>query len=188
MADFISELPLFEHAAKACVIDATVRNTQSESEKAQDILQRLLVEPLSTTYVESKWHRGQAAIGLLRDEGHVIDTVNRQYVYRGFNPGRVKVSKDLQAMYYTTPHWRAKAIERKQKDGFACTRCGSRLELETHHWKYDLFNESINDLETFCRLCHEWMHSIVKGSSVHFPRWVEAAIANRIKSEATSCN
>jgi hypothetical protein len=186
MSDSLSELPLFNHASRACVIEATVRSEQSESEKAHEILQHLLKEPLSTTFVESNWHRGQAAIGVLRDEGHVIDTVQRQYVYRGYNPGRVKVSKELQSMYYTTSHWRAKAFERKQKDGFACTRCGSRVELETHHWKYDLFNESIDDLETFCHSCHEWIHGIVKGSSVHFPRWIDKAVADRIKSEATS--
>lgn len=186
MSDSIMDLPLFEHASKAYVVDVAARNLASESESAQEILSCLKTGPLGTSYVESRWHRGQAAIGRLRDEGHIIHTKQRTYVYEGFQPGRVKVTRDLQELYYRTTHWKQTALARKQIDGFACTRCGSTSELETHHWTYNLFNESMDELETFCRGCHEWIHELVKGSSVHFPRYVDAKIADRIRTESAS--
>ncbi len=186
MSDSIMDLPLFAVSQRSHVIESVVRNIDTEARHAREILQELQSGPLGTAEVESRWHRGQAAIGRLRDEGHVIDTISRQYVYRGFKPGRIKVTKELQNLYYQTPHWKERAASRKMLDGHKCTRCGCSGDLETHHWKYDLFNESMDDLQTYCSECHELMHERLKGSKVHFPRYIDSSVANRITSEAAS--
>lgn len=152
------------------------------------LLARLKAGPLSTYEAELNWYRGQATVGELRTSGHVIETVaiegRSHYVYRGY-ARRVKVSTTMQDAYYTTRHWRSTSKKRKRLDGFTCRQCGSRSELETHHWTYLLFAEDIMEhLATYCRTCHEAIHTYVAGSSCHFPRYVTEEIAERIRRES----
>lgn len=157
----------------------------STSEKKRLILQAFAENrEISCFDVESRWHRGQATICALRDDGHVIDTVRGVYIYK--SPPKspmVKVQDSHKEKYWRSAHWRRKAKERKEIDGFACVQCGAKDNLETHHWRYELFNEEMKDLCTLCKICHEWMHECVKGSSVHFPNFLPQSVIDRITGE-----
>lgn len=134
-------------------------------------------------------HRGQAVIGELRAAGFSIAREPRfqgeVYVLTG-EPSEppVRTNKTLQDLYYSTQHWKAKAKERKEIDSWACKQCDYRANLETHHWVYNLFGEDArSELLTLCRDCHQRLHRWMKGSSIHFPRFVSPAMAERIKGE-----
>lgn len=155
------------------------------SDKREKMLERLKAAPLSTFDAERLVHRGQAVIGSLRERGHIIELTEingvPSYRYIGHEP-RVKVTLDLQEAYYKTAHWRELARRRKEFDGFRCQECKSTQELETHHWRYELFREDLErDLITFCHDCHERVHRCAAGSEMHFPRSVSEEIANRIR-------
>jgi hypothetical protein len=187
-----SDLPLFspreEVAVSAvnpdCVIESHEFDATSDSytERLNEILDCLKVRSMSCVEVETRWHRGQAAVGSLRAMGHQIDTRRGFYVYVGFNPDMVK-AKPHQQKYYETRHWKCKSAERKAFDNYRCVQCGSSENLETHHWKYDLFAEDLRDLCTLCAECHASIHDAVRGSSVHFPRYVTKQIRDRIEAE-----
>ena len=160
-----------------------IRNAQGQRSA---VLTRLRSGPLSTFDAERIVHRGQATIGQLRNDGHRIDSVNLdgvdQYVYRGHSP-TIKVVKTMQAAYYETSHWCRTAADRKDFDHRSCCQCGSAELLQTHHWRYNLFAESVEfDLITLCRECHLRLHESIKGSCVHFPRRIDTALAARIEA------
>jgi hypothetical protein len=162
------------------------RTTNRESsENRQKMLERLKAGPLSTFDAERIVHRGQAVIGSLRERGHIIELTDingvPSYRYIGHEP-RVKVTQELQEAYYQTAHWRELARRRKELDGFRCQECKTAEALETHHWRYELFQEDLqHDLITFCRDCHQAVHRCAGGSGMHFPRSVSEEIAQRIR-------
>lgn len=132
-------------------------------------------------------HRGQAVVGEMKARGHQIDTTAvgidgfLGYIYRGFVAGMKRVSKSARERYYATAHWKRTAFERKEIDGFQCVQCKSSEGLETHHWRYNLFAENVQrDLITLCRQCHETMHQDISGSKVHFPRYVDETLFERM--------
>lgn len=132
-------------------------------------------------------HRGQAVVGEMKARGHQIDTTSvgddgfLGYIYRGFVAGMKRVSKSARERYYATAHWRRTAFLRKEIDGFQCVQCKSNQNLETHHWRYNLFAENVQrDLITLCRQCHETMHQDISGSKVHFPRYVDETLFERM--------
>jgi hypothetical protein len=191
--EFFDQSDLFSYAERvrqqdeSKVID-TKKKDYGGSASRSEMLCRLKQGPLSCVDAEYVVHRGQAVIGSLRDRGHRIDTsvVDGQlaYVYHGFR-ATVKVSKSMQEAYYRTGHWISLARQRKEIDGKKCVQCGAKDDLETHHWRYNLFAESLeNDLITFCKPCHAAIHIAVSGSSVHFPRRVDESIAARLRGEA----
>jgi hypothetical protein len=161
----------------------------NSSEKRQEMLDRLKAGPLSTVEAELFHHRGQATIRRLREEGHIIETVQiggvAHYRYVGHEQ-KVRVTPEMQAAYYLTPHWRQTSLQRKQLDGFRCQECKIGENLETHHWRYELFNEDVQrELITLCRTCHENIHLCASGSrEMHFPRFVSEEIARRILGAA----
>lgn len=58
--------------------------------------------------------------------------------------------------YLRSDEWQQKRQERLQKDGFRCRNCGAVVGLEVHHKNYDNFGaESIEDLATLCKECHD---------------------------------
>ena len=155
------ELPLFSAANSSCVIDGV--NSVSLGKHCGEILSILRNgRPLSCFEVESRWHRGQAAIYNLRQDGHVIDTIRGEYRYRGFSGEMKTVSKHIQQKYYETSHWRSTARQRKEIDSFRCIQCSSENNLETHHWVYNLFEEDMSELSTLCRPCHLFIHEVIK--------------------------
>jgi hypothetical protein len=195
----LAELPLF--ALPPSPAAAAVRHRESNATKRREkvdsrialVLSRFQRGPISTFEMErlkvdgDTVHRGQAVIATMRQRGHEIDTVRidgaPHYVYRGFRPGRIE-SKPFQDLYYQTQHWRAKAAERKRMDGFRCRQCGSAERVEAHHWRYELFAESVQfDLITLCHSCHQAIHEAASGSSMHFPRFIDEQTRDRILGE-----
>lgn len=135
-------------------------------------------------------HRGQAVVHEMKKRGHLIQTIRiggekcRAYKYTGFKDAGIKVTPAIQQQYYATSHWKRKAKERKEIDGWKCVQCKSTSELETHHWKYNLFCEdAATELVTLCGQCHEGLHSNIRGSGVHFPHTISHEVMERIVSE-----
>lgn len=173
--------PLLSPVNPSCIIEKTELPEDEEySRKKEEILNALRAGDISCVDMELKWHRGQAVVGDLRKRGHIIHTIRGAYHYEGFRGDMVK-AKLLQEAYYQTEHWRRKALQRKLFDSLRCTQCHSTDSLETHHWRYDLFNEKMSDLTTLCKQCHEKMHESIKGSSVHFPAYITQEMAERIR-------
>lgn len=128
-----------------------------------------------------KWnHRYSAKVNQLRNRGWHIDGTDGIYRIVGGGETQVAVTQEMQDRYYLTDHWRAKRLERLEHDGFRCVQCKCRTDLHVHHWAYDLFDEAIEDLTTYCKTCHERMHEY-GNVNVHFPRYVTAEIAGRLK-------
>lgn len=199
-----SDLPLFAPpppppAPKPVVpVEKTRTRRQAESsrskykERSELILRRLARGPLSCFEAERlevdglAVHRAQAVICTMRERGHVIETVkiNGQlcYQYRG-KVERVQAG-EYKDRYYTTRHWIETARKRKDMDAWSCRQCGSRSNLQTHHWRYNLFAESVeSDLITLCQDCHEAIHEAASGSGMHFPRTITKQQAERINAD-----
>jgi len=184
------DLPLFELASRrSCLVGESEpyqrQKIRNEEGKRAEMLQRLSLAPLTTFDAERLVHRGQATIGSLRQDGHVIDLEKIDgvdcYVYRGKRT-LIKVEPSLQELYYQTRHWHSVSAQRREKDSFTCQQCGSGEDLNVHHWRYRLFEESVlHDLMTLCRDCHRSVHEAVKGSQLHFPRTITEELAERIR-------
>jgi hypothetical protein len=162
------------------------RDVRNYKTKKAKMLRRIKEGRLSTFDAENLFHRGQAAVRSLIEEGYrivkkEIDGV-MYYVYLGTLP-LVAVPKAMQDAYYNSTHWRRISAERREIDEHACRQCGSGDDLEVHHWKYDLFAEDVQeDLATFCADHHQMIHQRIAGSGVHFPRFVTEEIAKWIEA------
>jgi len=67
--------------------------------------------------------------------------------------------------YINSPEWRAKRELVLKRDGYKCTKCPCKLNLEVHHLNYKtLFDEDLNDLVTLCHKCHMKEHPNYKPS------------------------
>jgi hypothetical protein len=167
-----------------CKIDKHEHNESDSSYRV--VLARLRQGPLTTIDCELLVHRGQAFIRTLRKRGHVIHTKRidgvNTYVYEKFEPV-TQTTPLIREAYYKTQHWRELSKKRKEFDGFACVQCKTTTNLETHHLRYELFEESLNyDLLTLCHECHKGMHEAASGSrNMHFPLSVTQLQFERIK-------
>ncbi len=57
--------------------------------------------------------------------------------------------------YLQSPEWKARKEPVLERDNYACTVCGSNLNLHVHHLHYDnIGEESLSDLATLCKSCH----------------------------------
>jgi hypothetical protein len=160
---------------------------QTAAGKRARVLHRLQQGSMTCVQMEKIFHRGQAVVHTLRQQGHIIDTLivegEKSYVWRKFEP-TVQVSKSMQDAYYATAHWRETARQRKQVDGWRCVQCKCSDNLETHHWAYELFSEDVQrELITLCHQCHGATHEAISGSEVHFPRTVPLSIAEKLGYE-----
>lgn len=160
----------------------------SMSERIRDIVAAFHDngKQLTTVEVESRWHRGQATIGEMRQRGYLIETdfTSKMYTFIG-SPSTelLAVTKTIQDKYYATQHWKATAKKRKAFDEFNCVQCHIADRLETHHWRYNLFAEDVAlDLVTLCNQCHQAIHETVAGSSVHFPARLSQEMIDRIEA------
>ncbi|MEM1225847.1 MAG: hypothetical protein AAGJ40_09120 [Planctomycetota bacterium] len=161
---------------------AAIPRQDPESRRLLDFLMHHGTCPCKT--IDELFHDGRKSLRELRIDGHRIESrpVNGvpAYVYKGFTP-RVRITESQQARYYASDHWRRTSAERKSVDGFVCTQCGGRERLETHHWRYDLFNEDVlYDLQTLCRGCHQRLHERLRESRIYFPRAVPPAVARAL--------
>lgn len=139
--------------------------------------------PQSTMDLMEVGPRPAAYINSLRQMGHVIESIRNSenlavYSLLGFSP-RVKVTDEMQAAYYETPHWKATRAKRLALDGFCCCHCDKDTDTQVHHWKYDLFAEQLCDLTTLCCECHERVHAY-DNVQCHFPRYVTRDIADKL--------
>ncbi len=179
----VAELPVIPRGEKAPL-----------RKKVSVLLQHLKSGPLSTVDAEVVVHRGQAVICEMRAMGYTIETLAKRgcrfYILHGFcDDNIVKVSKTVQQKYYETSHWKRTALKRKVIDNFRCVQCGNTKDLNTHHWRYLLFNEDVeHDLVTLCRGCHSAVHDAISGSKVHFPRYVTVDLFERLKAEVNDNN
>lgn len=148
------------------------------------ILDALIEGPKLNHELVSITHRFSATIHQLREIGHKIESRHvRGGIWKYIWHERmeiVRTTKTIQSQYYQTHHWKTKRLERIQIDGNVCCQCKSSSELEVHHWEYDLFNEDIQSLMTFCKLCHEHLHSNPK-ISISFPKTFPAKYLDLMK-------
>ena len=157
---------------------------QSATEKEQRVLERFRTEGVVTcASMESDPHRGQATVRALRVAGHQIVTFKSDgvdcYRHDGYVV-RIAVTEEMQAAYYLTSHWKQMAAFRREVDCYRCQHCRSGVELNIHHWCYDLFHEAIEDLSTYCETCHKRIHAHCTGSQMHFPRYVTTEVAEQL--------
>lgn len=93
-------------------------------------------------------------------------------------PTKVEVTEAMQASYYSSSHWEATRRKRLERDKYSCVMC---LHVEpatnVHHARYDLFNESIDELIAICDRHHELIHD---NSRIGFPVGVDVSIAERL--------
>ncbi len=171
-----NELPLFSGPSTASSI--TVPPWKGRECRAKRVLDELLLGPVFTNrMIEISTHRFACDISTLREAGYKIKTrivSNSQAVYtlEGFEK-TIPVAKGMQEFYLSTKHWKDLARQRKVFDGWKCIRCQSGSNLETHHWHYPLFEETIYDLQTMCGDCHKWIHGVV---AVSFPKRVTESV------------
>lgn len=66
------------------------------------------------------------------------------------------------AEYLKSPEWTAIRTEVLQRDGHACSQCGSSISLQVHHttYLYRRGEEPLSALETLCRVCHRSRHDL----------------------------
>ena len=76
-------------------------------------------------------------------------------------PNLIYISQVEKKAYLDSPQWKAIKRQRLAMDQYTCQSCyQSGLSLEVHHLHYRTFkSESLSDLISVCRNCHEAIHS-----------------------------
>jgi hypothetical protein len=63
--------------------------------------------------------------------------------------------------FLQTPYWKTVSYKRKAQCDFKCQLCNSSKDLETHHPRYDIKGEELNNMKkltVLCHACHEKHH------------------------------
>lgn len=190
----IAALPLFGSFAKSLpVVVEPVEQTNDRARKfhasrqaQQDALTKLR-DGAGLTKVDYEQSFGDGrrlapAIEQLRNaHGFSIDghgTVSKPYKLCDVlqRPSLAMVTPEMEAMYYTLPHWYAVKEAREASDARRCVLCFSPSELRCHHVSYaKLFNEPLEDLMTLCERCHERVHEDCR---LKFPSGVSVQYAH----------
>lgn len=160
-------------------MEFTDEEQQRAKSHAEEILQLLLTGPVSSTRLLKVTHRFSACIKVLRNRGYVIEVEKIEdgtsmHTLTDYVP-TVEVTDEWKAAYYASEHWAAKRLERMRFDEWKCCHCRSTQSLQVHHWRYELFSESLEDLVTLCDTCHERIHNY-SAVKLSFPSHVSAAI------------
>jgi len=189
--DDLKAVPLFANQIKKTTkVNNGNKWFKNRTEKQEAVLALLKTGPKTTNeMIGTAGHRFACEVEVLRGRGFQINTQRQPTgggaLYRLLYPlpvsENVKVTEDLKLAYYRTTHWSELALERKRFDGFRCTLCKQTGRLETHHWSYDLFDEQMTDLQTFCDSCHNMIHSVAK---IAFPSFVSSEVAAMINKGA----
>lgn len=76
-------------------------------------------------------------------------------------PDLIYISQVEKKAYLDSPQWKTIKRQRLAIDQYTCKSCNqSGLSLEVHHLHYRTFkSESLSDLISVCRNCHEAIHS-----------------------------
>lgn len=98
-------------------------------------------------------------------------------------PSMVEVTDKMKEAYYASEHWQKTRRRRLEHDKYMCVMCTAPEPATcVHHVKYDLFNESIDDLISLCDHHHEMVHD---NSLIAFPMGVDVSIAERLLGVAS---
>ena len=74
-------------------------------------------------------------------------------------PGSDQWYQDKKDYIQFSTDWLRLKLQREEMDNRQCCMCGSDYRLECHHISYkNLFHESMDDLRTVCRVCHQAIH------------------------------
>ena len=93
-------------------------------------------------------------------------------------PTLVRVTPEMKAAYYMTPHWNRVRMERRARDMSRCVLCFATSSLECHHVSYSrLFDEPMEDLLTLCSKCHE---HVTKNCRIKFPSGIAVQYASHL--------
>lgn len=164
--------------------DFTDDERERANRKTEVILGMLSRGPVLSTELLPITHRFSACVHLLKKRGYQIeveklDDGTSLHTLLGCNPTKA-VTDDLKLSYYASSHWEQKRRQRLEFDEWKCCHCRSKTSLQVHHWAYDLFAESLDDLSTLCRTCHERIHeySAVKLS---FPSHVSLDVFRQLQ-------
>lgn len=76
-------------------------------------------------------------------------------------PDLIYISQVEKKAYLNSPQWKTIKRQRLAIDQYTCQSCNqSGLSLEVHHIHYRTFkSESLSDLISVCRNCHQAIHS-----------------------------
>lgn len=94
------------------------------------------------------------------------------------HPTLARVTPEMKAAYYATPHWSNVRSQRLERDHGRCVLCWSYDDLRCHHVSYaNLFKEPLVDLLTLCDACHDRVHhdcrlKFPSGVSVKYAHWL----------------
>lgn len=101
-------------------------------------------------------------------------------------------------MTYTSklknPLWQRKRLEVLQRDDFACTLCGDKMnELHIHHLKYtgEPWEAPNEDMRTLCNACHKLVEILKEEFTItavlkrQLPEWIEGKPAYHISGVST---
>lgn len=165
----------------------TPEQKQRWKTKAEHLLELLRDGPKTTAQlIVQHGHRFSASKRVLVEQGyeiHRLTTEDGEIAWSlGDHRPMVEVTDDTKSRYYKTRHWQAKRSARLARDRHQCVFCGFELGLQVHHWRYDLFEEKLDDLSTTCEACHRWIHEN-ENISIHFPHYVTPDVAQRITDE-----
>jgi hypothetical protein len=92
------------------------------------------------------------------------------------SPTLARVTPEMKAAYYATPHWNCVRLSRLARDFNRCVLCWATDDLRCHHVSYaNLFNEPQVDLLTLCDRCHSRVHQDCR---LKFPSGVSVRYAH----------
>jgi hypothetical protein len=188
MSDYYSQTidygPLFANLPK---IPEKARSFHERDDAQKAVLARLRNGPLLKVDYENDSADGSRlapAIEQLRNAyGFSIKgdgSINNPYRLEDVSqrPTKARVTPEMKAVYYTTPHWLGVRSVRFAMDMHRCVCCHAAEELRCHHVSYEkLFNEPLEDLLTLCDRCHGRVHASCRlkfpsGISVQYAHWL----------------
>jgi hypothetical protein len=100
-------------------------------------------------------------------------------------PTRVHVTPQMEAAYYASEHWTQTRTSRFEFDNYSCRICTvDEPAAFVHHVKYELFNESLDDLISVCERHHKMIHD---NSRIGFPIGCDVSIAEKLLGIPSYC-
>jgi len=161
---------------------------QRAASNTERVLQLLKRGPAVSTDLIGVTHRFSACVRNLREQGYTITVEKAEggtsiHTLVSYTP-LVEVTDEMKLAYYETEHWFKTRLSRFSLDDFRCCHCRGTDGLQVHHWVYELFAESIEDLVTLCRTCHERIHEY-DSVKLHFPKYVSQDVARRLQESTT---
>lgn len=94
---------------------------------------------------------------------------------RGQYPKRVHVTDQMKKSYYESSYWCKIRTQRFEHDKYCCVLCTVTEPAATvHHVKYNLFNETLDELISVCERHHVMIHD---NSRIKFPSGCDVSIA-----------